>query len=85
MSNVLLQEEVDSLLSGIGEGTVETETDILKSGEELQLYDFSTKAGNSHRQLPALGIINERFISFINASLSSATGTTIDVKVTVVA
>ena len=41
MAKVLTQEEVDSLLNGIDEGKVETETDIPDGGDALKIYDFS--------------------------------------------
>jgi len=81
MEKVLSQEEVDSLLNGIDEGKVETETDIPENTEGLQVYDFSSKSAPYHQRMPALGIINERFISFINTNLSDATGSAIDVSV----
>lgn len=83
MAKVLTQEEVDSLLNGIGEGTVETETDVpVDDGETLQPYDFSGRSGGPyHLKLPALGIINERFISSVNASLTTLTSAVIDVNV----
>ena len=81
MEKVLSQEEVDSLLNGIDEGKVETETDVPENAEGLQVYDFSTKSAPYHQRMPALGIINERFISFINSDLSDATGSGIDISV----
>jgi flagellar motor switch protein FliM len=81
MEKVLSQDEVDSLLNGIDEGKVETETDVPESTEGLQAYDFSSKSAPYHQRMPALGIINERFISFINTDLSNATGSVIDVSV----
>ena len=81
MEKVLSQEEVDSLLNGIDEGKVETETDIPENTEGLQVYDFSNKSAPYHQRMPALGIINERFISFVNSDLSNASGSSIDVSV----
>lgn len=43
MANVLSQEEVDSLLGGIGEGKVETETGVPEIDGVVQSYDFSKK------------------------------------------
>ena len=82
MENVLSQEEVDSLLDGIGEGEVETETDIPVPEDGLRPYDFRKEAGPIHLKMPTLGIINERFINLLNASLPSATGAMIDVNIT---
>ena len=81
MAKVLSQDEVDSLLNGIGEGTVETETDVPDDADAFQRYDFSNKSGPYHLKMPALGIINERFITFVNASLSALTNAIIDVNV----
>jgi len=81
MEKVLSQNEIDSLLNGIGEGKVETETDVPENDDELQAYDFKGKAGPYHHRMPALGIINERFVSFINTALSNAAGVPIDVSV----
>jgi flagellar motor switch protein FliM len=81
MEKVLSQEEVDSLLNGIDDGKVETETDIPVGDDGIQAYDFKSKSGPYHHRMPALGIINERFISFINMALSKAAGVDIDVSV----
>jgi flagellar motor switch protein FliM len=82
MGKVLSQEEVDSLLGGMGEGTVETETDDSDSGEEFKQYDFSAQTGSKQVRLPSLGIINERFINSVSGSFSNATGAIVDINVT---
>lgn len=81
MEKVLSQNEIDSLLNGIGEGKVETETDAPENDDALQVYDFKGKAGPYHHRMPALGVINERFISFVNTAFSNAAGVHIDVSV----
>jgi len=78
MANVLSQDEVDSLLGGISNGCVETETDIPEKDEALEVYSFGTRAGPIN--MPALQMINERFVGFLRTSLSSATGSDVDVK-----
>ncbi len=78
MANVLSQDEVDSLLGGIGSGSIETETDVPEKDEGIEVYSFGTQAGPIN--MPALKIINERFVGFLRNSLSSATGTDVDVK-----
>jgi flagellar motor switch protein FliM len=80
MANILSQDEVDSLLEGINEGTVQTETAIPESGEEVKAYDFSMPAGPIHLRLPTLGIINERFVGLLKASLPLANRSVIDVN-----
>ena len=81
MPNVLSQDEVDSLLDGISEGKVETERDVSDKGEGLDVFDFSREAGPMHLRMPALGIINERFVGFLKTSLSLATGSVMDVNI----
>lgn len=81
MANVLSQDEVDSLLSGISEGKVKTETDIPEKDEGLKGYDFSRQTGPVHLRMPTLGIINERFIGFLKTSLSATTRSVTDVSI----
>jgi len=81
MGNVLSQDEVDSLLNGISDGKVKTETDTPERGEGLKVYDFTSQAGPSLASMPALGTINERFVGFSRASLSAATRSVIDVTI----
>jgi len=80
MGNVLSQDEVDSLLGGIGEGKVETETDVPEESEEVKAYDFSVPAGPLHLRMPALGIINERLIGLLRKSLSIVSKNVVDVS-----
>jgi len=79
MGNVLSQDEVDSLLDGISDGKVKTETDTPERGKGLKVYDFTSQAGPSLASMPALGIINERFVGLSRTSLSAATGSVTDV------
>lgn len=81
MANVLSQEEVDSLLGGIGDGKVETGTSVPEIDGVVQYYDFSKKSLPVHLRLPALGMINERFINLVNENLSTSVGSVIDVSV----
>ncbi|MBL7179773.1 MAG: flagellar motor switch protein FliM [Pseudomonadota bacterium] len=80
MANILSQDEVDSLLEGITEGKVPTEAAAPDSGEEVKVYDFSMPAGPVHLRLPALRIINERFVGFLRTSLPIASRAVIDVN-----
>ena len=82
MGNVLSQDEVDSLLNGISEGTVETETDIPEKGQEIKTYDFSMPAGPLHLGMPALGIINERLVGFLKTSLPIVSRNVVDISLT---
>ena len=79
MANILSQDEVDSLLGGIDEGKVETETDVPVKEESVEVYDFSGQERSAHLSMPALGLINERLIGFLKASFSKITGLGVDV------
>jgi len=80
MGNILSQDEVDSLLDGITEGKVETETDVSKGTPSVEVYDFSMPAGPVHLRLPALGIINERLVGLLRTNLQVASRSFIDVN-----
>ena len=80
MGNILSQDEVDSLLDGITEGKVETETDVSEGSPSVEVYDFSMPAGPVHLRLPALGIINERLVGLLRTNLQVASRSVIDVN-----
>jgi flagellar motor switch protein FliM len=80
MGNILSQDEVDSLLDGITEGKVETETDVSEGTPTVEVYDFSMPAGPVHLRLPALGIINERLVGLLRTDLQAASRSVIDVN-----
>jgi flagellar motor switch protein FliM len=80
MANILSQDEVDSLLEGITEGKVSTEAQAPDSGEKVKAYDFSMPAGPVHLRLPALRIINDRFVGLLRTSLPIASRSVIDVN-----
>jgi len=81
MEKVLSQEEVDSLLSGIGEGRVDTETDVPEPDLGLIAYDFTGQDGPIHGKLPGLSMINERLATLLRTSLTNATGSEVDVNI----
>lgn len=84
MSEVLSQDEVDSLLTGLSDGKVETETEKgQKEGEEgpSGLYDFSSQERVVIRgRMPTFEVINERFARDIRTSLSNLLRTTVDIN-----
>jgi flagellar motor switch protein FliM len=82
MGNILSQDEVDSLLGGITEGKVETETDVSEESQAVEVYDFSMPAGPVHLRLHALGIINERLVGLLRTNLQVASRSVIDVNLT---
>jgi flagellar motor switch protein FliM len=80
MKNILSQDEVDSLLSGISEGKVETETAIPEADEGIVTYDFRRQDGPVNLRMPTLNIINERFVGILRTELSAATRSVVDVN-----
>jgi flagellar motor switch protein FliM len=81
MGNILSQDEVDSLLDGITDGKVETETGTSEEIQSVEVYDFSKPAGPVHLRLPALGIINERLSGLLRTDLQAASRSVIDVNI----
>lgn len=82
MTNILSQDEVDSLLDGISDGKVQTEVETTERDDEPEIYDFSVPAGSLHNRMPALGIINERFIGLLKTSLPRACRSVVDITLT---
>lgn len=59
--DILSQDEIDALLTGVDSGDVETEgDDVLEDGEARQ-YDFSSQDRIVRGRMPTLEMINERF------------------------
>ncbi len=78
MANVLSQDEVDSLLGGIDEGSVVTETDVPDDSNEVIPYNFASESGPLN--LPTFQVINERLTGFLRDKLSAVTNKNVDVK-----
>ncbi|NIA19145.1 MAG: flagellar motor switch protein FliM [Xanthomonadaceae bacterium] len=79
MSQVLTQDEIDSLLQGVSEGEIETETDIAVSDEDIHQYDLTSQERIIRGKMPTLEIINQRFSRNFRASLSAMLHRVIDV------
>ncbi len=79
MANVLSQDEVDSLLGGIDQGNVATETNVPEKTGELEAYNFKTQAGPLN--MPTFDVLNERLIGFLKENLSKMTNSIVDVKI----
>jgi len=60
-SDVLSQDEIDALLSGVDGGDVETETDQPPEDGVVQSYDFSSQDRIVRGRMPTLEMLNERF------------------------
>lgn len=80
MNQILTKEEVESLLGGIDEGKVKTETDVAGTLDNPEVYDFSRQRTPIHLSVPALGIINKRFVTLLRESLSRTIGSTVTIS-----
>jgi flagellar motor switch protein FliM len=79
MSEILSQNEVDSLLQGLSAGKVESETDIAPDPDEISTYDFAHQERVIRGRMPTFEVINERFAREMNASLSSLLSSPVEV------
>jgi len=79
MADILSQQEVDSLLSGISEGKFGAETDDSPEPEGVRTYDFSGQERVIRGRMPTFEVINERFTREIRASISTLLHTTVDI------
>jgi len=81
MKNILSQDEVESLLAGISEGKVSTETAIPEVDEGAMPYDFRRQAWPVNLRMPTLNIINKRFAGILRTELSAATKSIVDASI----
>lgn len=68
-SDLLSQEEIDALLSGVDSGDVDTEPDESAGAEGVRGYDFASQDRIVRGRLPTLEMINERFARNFRISL----------------
>jgi len=83
MSEILSQDEVDSLLDGLDSGEVESEKDAVKPDEPVEgiiAYDFTSQDKVVRARMPAFDVINERLSREVRATLSSLLQTNVDVS-----
>jgi len=82
MSEILSQEEVDSLLDGLDSGEIETEKDVEKpdSVEGIVAYDFTRQDKVVRARMPTFDVINERLSREIRVTLSNLLQTNLDVS-----
>jgi flagellar motor switch protein FliM len=80
MSEILSQDEVDSLLNGLSNGNVDTETDPQLASGEIVPYDFSSQDRVIRGKMPTFQVINERMAREMSNSLSNLLMTKVDVS-----
>lgn len=80
MSDILSQDEVDSLLAGLDSGDVETETEVqLPEPEGVLTYDFTSQDKVIRARMPTFDVINERLSREIRTSMTALLQTNVDV------
>lgn len=79
MQDLLSQDEIDALLHGVGDGDVETESDVSPNG--VNDYDLSSQDRIVRGRMPTLEMINERFARYTRISMFSFLRRTADVAV----
>jgi len=82
MSDILSQEEVDSLLSGLSTGKIESESESgLSVPDGVSSYDFTNQDQVVRGRMPTFEVLNDRFAREIRTSLSSLLHTNVDIAV----
>ncbi|CAK0749621.1 flagellar motor switch protein FliM [Gammaproteobacteria bacterium] len=69
VSDLLSQEEIDALLSGVSSGDVETTGAEEVVAGDVRLYDFTAQERIVRGRMPTLEMINERFARYLRISL----------------
>lgn len=59
--DILSQDEIDALLTGVDGGEVDTEDDNIPEEGEIKAYDFNSQDRIVRGRMPTLEMINERF------------------------
>ena len=67
MQDLLSQDEIDALLHGVDEGSVDTESDI--EDGSAQSYDLTSQDRIVRGRMPTLEMVNERFARYTRLSL----------------
>lgn len=79
-SDILSQDEVDALLSGVADGEIETGTGRAGKEKAIGPYDFSSEDRIVRARMPALEMINERFVRRLRRSLFNLFRRAIDIN-----
>ncbi len=81
MGEILSQEEVDSLLTGLTSGKVEAETDMgAEDEDDIHIYDFTSQERVIRGRLPTFEVISERFGREMRSTLSTMLHATVDIS-----
>lgn len=80
MGEVLSQEEVDALLTGLTGGDIQSETDQGPEASKYNSYDFTNQDRIVRGRLPTLEMVHERFTRLFRQSISNAMQRIVDVN-----
>lgn len=80
MSYILSKDEVDSLLEGINEGKIKTESIVSGENKLIEVHDFSMPPGPVHLKFPALKAINDRLVGLLRTNLQIVSRSVKNVK-----
>lgn len=69
VNDLLSQDEIDALLSGVSGGDVDTDADDADDSGEARTYDFASEDRIVRGRMPTLEMINERFSRSYRISL----------------
>ncbi|NNL10251.1 MAG: flagellar motor switch protein FliM, partial [Pseudomonadales bacterium] len=78
---VLSQEEIDALLSGVDEGDIDTSEDGFDAAGDFSSYDLTSQDRIVRGRMPTLELINERFARHLRVSLFNLLRRSADVRV----
>ncbi len=82
MSDLLSQDEIDALLSGVTGGDVDTEADVDATDESAHSYDFTSQDRIVRGRMPTLEMVNERFARFFRIGLFNLMRRSAEIAVT---
>ncbi len=80
MNQLLSQEEVDALLSGLDSGEIESEEKPPAEEEKLDLFDWTTQEKDVKGSMPLLGVVNNRFSQKLKTALSTSIRKVIEIN-----
>ncbi len=69
VQDILSQDEIDALLHGVDDGSVETEDEAQARPGEVKSYDLTSQERIVRGRMPTLEMINERFARYTRVSL----------------
>jgi flagellar motor switch protein FliM len=79
--DILSQDEIDALLHGVDNGSVEQDAGLPVLDGEVRDYDFTTQERIVRGRLPTLEMINQRFVRYFRISLFNMLRRSADISI----